>query len=129
MEQTEKNKYLLPILKGTVISFILTIFMIFIISVLLCKTELNESIISPSIIFSSCFSILVGAFFMTKGIEKNGMLLGSILGLIYVLIIYFISSILSSNFLLNLNSIILMISSILCGAIGRNIWCKLKKIN
>ena len=86
MEQTEKNKYLLPILKGTVISFILTIFMIFIISVLLCKTELNESIISPSIIFSSCFSILVGAFFMTKGIEKNGMLLGSILGLIYILI-------------------------------------------
>lgn len=120
--EKEKNNYLLPILKGTIISFVLTIVMIFIISVILCNTNLNENIINPSIIFSSCFSILIGGFFTTKSVEKNGIVIGGILGLIYIMTIYLISSILNSTFTINSNSIILIISGILCGAIGRNIW-------
>lgn len=126
--EKEKNNFLLPILKGTIISFLLTIIMIFIISILLCNTNLNESVISPFIIFSSSFSLLIGSFFTTKKIEKNGIMYGGILGLIYILIIYLISSILNSNFILNLNSVILIISGIMCGAIGRNIWSKCKKM-
>lgn len=125
--EKEKNNYLLPILIGSIISFVLTLIMIFIISVLLCNTNLNESVINPFIIFSSSFSILIGGFCATKKIEKNGIIIGGILGLIYILTIYIISSILNSTFVLNTNSIILIISGIICGAIGGIFGVNMKK--
>ncbi len=120
MEGLEKEKinYFFPLIKGIVIAFVMTIAMIFLVSVLLCNTNLNESIINPLIIFATSFSILTGGFFTTKSLEKNGIITGGVLGLIYILSIYILSSILSSNFTININSIILIISSILCGAIG-----------
>lgn len=120
MEGLEKEKinYFFPLIKGVVIAFVMTIAMIFLVSVLLCNTNLNESIINPLIIFATSFSILTGGFFTTKSLEKNGIITGGVLGLIYILSIYILSSILSSNFTININSIILIISSILCGAIG-----------
>ncbi|MCI8276799.1 MAG: TIGR04086 family membrane protein [Clostridia bacterium] len=120
MEGLEKEKinYFFPLIKGLVIAFVMTIAMIFLVSVLLCNTNLNESIINPLIIFATSFSILTGGFFTTKSLEKNGIITGGVLGLIYILSIYILSSILSSNFTININSIILIISSILCGAIG-----------
>lgn len=120
MEGLEKEKinYFFPLIKGIVIAFVMTIAMIFLVSVLLCNTNLSESIINPLIIFATSFSILTGGFFTTKSLEKNGIITGGVLGLIYILSIYILSSILSSNFTININSIILIISSILCGAIG-----------
>ena len=120
MEGLEKEKinYFFPLIKGLVIAFVMTIAMIFLVSVLLCNTNLNESIINPLIIFATSFSIHTGGFFTTKSLEKNGIITGGVLGLIYILSIYILSSILSSNFTININSIILIISSILCGAIG-----------
>ena len=114
MEGLEKEKinYFFPLIKGIVIAFVMTIAMIFLVSVLLCNTNLNESIINPLIIFATSFSILTGGFFTTKSLEKNGIITGGVLGLIYILSIYILSSILSSNFTININSIILIISSI-----------------
>lgn len=125
--EKEKNNYIFSIILGSTISFILTIIMIFIISVLLCNTNLNESIINPFIIFSSSFSILIGALFATRKIEKNGILVGSIIGIVYMLLIYIISSILNSNFSLNTNSVFLITFSIICGAIGGVLGINIKR--
>ncbi len=125
--EKEKNNYIFSIILGSIISFILTIIMIFIISVLLCNTNLNESIINPFIIFSSSFSILIGALFATRKIEKNGILVGSIIGIVYMLLIYIISSILNSNFSLNTNSVFLITFSIICGAIGGVLGINIKR--
>lgn len=124
--EKEKTNYITSMLSGIVISFLITIIMIFILSLLLCKTDLNENIINPYIIFTSSFSILLGAFFSTHKIEKNGILLGGILGFIYIFTIYIISSIANSNFILNLDSVILIICSIIFGAIGGIIGVNMK---
>lgn len=125
--EKEKTNYIFIFFKGMAISLILTVILIFITSILLCTTNLKENIISPMIVFSNSFSVLVGAFLITKKAEKNGILLGGILGTIYILIMYLISSIIHSNFSLNMASIGMIICSIVCGSIGGILGINMKK--
>lgn len=118
MENLEKINYIKSLTKGIVIAFIITVFLIFVLSFTLCKTNLNESIINPVIIFISSFSLLTSGFLVTRKIEKKGIIIGAVIGFIYMMTIYLLSSILNSNFIFNLNSITLIISGIICGAIG-----------
>jgi len=51
-------------------------------------------------------------------IKKNGIINGMLVGLIYITVIYLLSSIVTGNFLLNITSIIMIITSVLTGALG-----------
>ena len=51
---------------------------------------------------------------------------GGIIGFIYVLIIYILSSLLGNSFTLNIYSIIMVISGIVAGAIGGIVGVNLK---
>lgn len=107
------------ILKGAFISLILTFICLFIFSCLLTYTTLSESYIYPVIIVITGFSILIGSIVGNKKSIKNGLLNGSIIGMLYIFSIYIISSISSGNdFSLNMYSIIMMLAGIFCGALG-----------
>ena len=62
----------------------------------------------------------------TNKIKKNGILNGGIIGLIYILFIYFASSITGNGFGLNVYSIIMIILGILAGMIGGIVGVNLK---
>lgn len=51
-------------------------------------------------------------------IKKNGFINGLLVGLIYIIYIYLLSSIINNSFSLNLNSIIMIFSSLATGIIG-----------
>ena len=114
------------IIKGIVLSFFITIAMLFIISILLCYTNMKESLIEPCIIFTSTFSILIGSFSVMKNIKQKGLIYGMLLGIIYMLMIYLISSFINMDFSLGFGSIIMMILGIISGAIGGIIGVNLK---
>ena len=59
-------------------------------------------------------------------LKKQGMLNGGIVGFIYILSIYIISSIWLSNFSIDLESIIMIIVSIITGMIGGIIGINIK---
>ena len=112
------NKRGMNILKGMLISFVITLIAIFVFSILLTYTDIQESTIFPVTTCITAISILVGSSISTVKIRKNGILNGGIIGLIYMLIIYLISSITNEGFALNINAIILMISGIVAGMLG-----------
>lgn len=119
MESFEKNNIFLKILKGVGISFGLTLICLTIFSALLTYTNLSESLIQPVVIAVTGISILAGSFFATKKVGKNGIIKGIGVGLIYILLIYVISSIVNGgNFTLTISSVIMILIGILCGAIG-----------
>ena len=119
MESFEKNNIFLKILKGVGISFGLTLICLTIFSALLTYTNLSESLIQPVVIAVTGISILAGSFFATKKVGKNGIIKGIGVGLIYILLIYVISSIVNGgNFTLTIGSVIMILIGILCGAIG-----------
>lgn len=119
METFEKNNIFIKIIKGAGISIIFTLICLTIFSAILTYTNLSESLIQPVVISVTGISILVGSFFATKKIKKNGIIKGIAVGLIYVMLIYLISSVVNNaNFALNSGSIVMIAIGILCGAIG-----------
>ena len=119
METFEKNNVIFKIFKGVGISIAFTLICLTIFSALLTYTNLSESLIQPVVISVTGISILVGSFFATRKIKKNGIIKGVSVGLIYILLIYIVSSVVNGgNFALTIGSIIMILIGILCGAIG-----------
>lgn len=100
---------------GILKSFVITILLIMLIALVLVKTNVSENIIGPAIFIITSISIFAGAM---SSIRKNGILQGSLIGIIYIILIYLISSILNGDFALTISSIILILLGISSGIIG-----------
>ena len=118
LEEFEKVRYFKEFFKAIIISVSISLILIFILAFLISNTNLKENMINPSIIFISSISILIGSFLVSKKIKRKGIIYGAIVGIIYMLLMYIISSLMNMNFLINLNSIIMFCFGILGGAIG-----------
>ena len=122
MESYENTNLFLNIFKGVGFSVIFTIVSLFIFSLLLVYTDIDESLMQPVVIVITGVSILLGSFIGNRKSRKNGILKGGAIGLIYIICIYLISSAINGgNFSLNIQSIIMMSVGIVGGIIGVNV--------
>ena len=117
-KQITENKNLTSIFKGVGIALITTFILLIIFAAILTFTNVQESTITPVIIVITGISLLIGSTIGNRKIQKNGLLNGALVGFIYILILYLISSILNGNFALNIASIIMIAVSILFGILG-----------
>lgn len=119
MENTITN-----IAKGVGIALLTTFILLLIFATILTYTSVSENMINPVIIVVTAISILIGSSMGNIKIKKNGLLNGALIGGIYILIIYLISSILNWRFSLEIQSFIMitvgMIFGIFGGIIGVN---------
>ena len=106
------------ILKGSIISIVATMVFLSIFAAILAYTNINENTMPTVIIIATALSILIGSEISTSKIKKNGILNGVLVGIIYILMLYIISSTITGNFGLNNYSIIMMATSVLIGGIG-----------
>ena len=111
----KNQNYFKSITKGFCVSIISTIIALSIFALLLTFTNVEEETIEPIVIIIKAISILMGSSIFTKMIKSRALVNGVILGAIYMLAIYLISSQINSNFSLNYESIIM---GIVCGIIG-----------
>ena len=119
LERAKSSNFITSIFKGVLISMIFTLICLTVFSLLLVNTNMTENLIQPVVIGITIISILIGSFFSNRKRNKNGAFIGCIVGIIYIAIIYIISSILNSiNFALNSSSIIMISLGLLGGAIG-----------
>ena len=117
MEENTSKNYVY-ILKGVVISVIFTLIFLFIFSVLLTYTNISEKFINPTIIAITAINILIGSSIGNLKVKRRGLLNGAIIGGMYLILIYLISSILSGSFSLTLESIIMIVIAMIFGMIG-----------
>lgn len=116
--QVNEKKTIINILKGVGISLIATVIMLIIFSIILTYTNIQESAINPVIMIITAISILIGSSLGNIKIKKNGLINGGLIGGIYIITIYLISSILNWKFSLNIQSIIMIITAIIFGILG-----------
>ncbi len=116
--QNSGNENLKGIAKGVLISFCTTIIACLIFAVILTYTNISENTITPVIIMITAISIFIGSTIGNAKIQKNGLVNGACVGLIYILAIYLVSSILNGHFTLNIASIIMIVLSIVFGILG-----------
>lgn len=123
------NETLCPIsvLKGIMAAYIITIpaFMLF--ALILSNTDFPQKLISPSVVITTIISVLTAGSVSTKGLKNKGWLNGSIVGLIYMLILYIFSSLVFKNFTIDKYVITMTIIGILTGAIGGIVGINIKK--
>lgn len=109
-----------------ILEFIITIILLFILSVLLSTTNLDENIMKPGIIAIVTFSVLLGSFISAKKIKSKGIVIGVLQGFIYMFILYLISSIVTKDFSLGLESFIMIGIAVFGGVVGGIIGVNLK---
>ena len=116
--ESSSNKFIKKIFKGVLISLVVSFVLLAIFAIVLTYTSVSENTIVPVIIVVTGISILVGTILESRKIVKNGIGLGGIIGLVYVLILYIISSLLNADFSINTQSFILILVAIFSGMIG-----------
>lgn len=129
MENLNKNEFkqnFIRVLKGSITAIVITLILLFIFSIILTYTSIKESAMSPVVIIITAVSILIGSSISTLKIKKMGLVNGALVGLIYILTIYVISSITGLGFALQLQTIIMMLAAIGAGMIGGIIGVNLK---
>ena len=92
----------IKILLGSGIALVVTLISLLIISVILTYSDVSENIITVSVIVISALSIFIGSIISAVNINKNGILNGSLVGAIYMITIYLLSSIFVSGFSMNM---------------------------
>ena len=115
--QTENN-IVAKIGKGLGISLIVTLISIFLFSIILTYTNVSEDIIPIIIICLTFVSILAGSIISMKRTSKNGMINGAVIGGIYVILLYLISSFFNTGFVLNEYTVWMIIAGIVSGIVG-----------
>lgn len=115
------------IVKGSMIAIVITLVGLVIFSAILTYTKVEETIILPVILSVTSISILLGSGIMASKIKKNGILNGGVIGLLYVLVLYLVSSLVGVGFSVNLNTIFMIVISILAGMLGGIIGVNRKK--
>ena len=126
-QNVESNKNWLQVVKGLIISYILTFILLFLFSLILTYTNVGENTIAPVIIVITVISILIGSSICGVKIRKNGIIYGGIMGLLYIFLLYMISSMIQTGFGLNVYAIIMMVLSVVAGMIGGIVGVNLKK--
>ncbi len=118
MNKVNLNNNIIKVIKGSIISFLISVILLFIFASLLVYTSLQETTMKPVVIIISIVSILIGSSLSSIKIKKNGIINGALVGLIYILTLYVLSSISFIGFNLSAYSIIMIIGAILSGMIG-----------
>lgn len=117
-ENERKSSNILKVIKGSVISIFISVILLFIASLILTYTNIGENAIPTMIIIISAISIFIGSLVSAMHIKQKGILNGSLVGAIYIIIIYLFSSIAITGFNMNIKSLIMLASAIIAGTIG-----------
>jgi len=119
MVKVERNSnVLIELFKGSAIAILLTVILLMIFSAVLTYSNISENTMPTVIIVVTTLSILIGSQIATTKIKKNGILNGAIVGLIYILFLYLISSVIINDFSLSNYSIIMMVTGVIVGGLG-----------
>lgn len=117
-EQLKMNKNIIRVIKGSGFAMIISLVLLLIYASLLTFTNIPETTMTPVVITISGVSILIGSSISSLKIKKQGMLNGALVGIIYMIVIYLLSSIILSGFTLNMKSIVMIIVGMIAGMVG-----------
>lgn len=124
--ESEKLKVVL-LLKGLLASYIITVPAFMLLALILSNTDFPQRLATPAVVITTVISVLTAGSVSTRGIRNRGWLNGSIVGLIYMIILYLFSSLLYNNFTIDKYVVTMAAIGILTGAIGGIVGINAKK--
>lgn len=123
---SNENITVMSVVKGIAVSYAVTVPTFVVFAMILANTDFPEKYLSPVVVITTIISLLLAGSTCTRGLRNKGWLNGSIVGFIYMLILYILSSIIFGNFTIDKYVITMSIIGILTGAIGGIVGINLK---
>lgn len=106
------------ILKNVFIAYCIALLMFLIYAFALEFTAIPESSIPIVVFVVSMISVFIGSSFAVIKIKENGLINGGLVGLIYILVLYLLSSIFSTGFGMTGYSFSMIVFNVIIGMIG-----------
>ena len=111
----QNNKFA-PFIKGLLFSYIVTAFMLLLLSLLMLKLDLPGAVISGGVNLAYILSTFVGGFFVGKKLEQKKFLWGLVMGVLYFLVLMLVCLMMNSNTPLPLGGLFTVL--MICGLSG-----------
>ena len=124
MEKTD-NGFFSSIIKGSLISVILTLFLILVFGFIIKTASVTDNLITPVNQFIKIAAVFSGCFFSLKG--KAGFLKGGVLGLLFSVILYALFFMISGKISVDAKTVVDIIFTVLIGMISGIITVNVKK--
>jgi putative membrane protein (TIGR04086 family) len=118
-----ENMSMKILFKGIMVSFLFTIPIFALFAVILTYTSFPQKLINPVVIVTTIVSIFAAGFIATGRLKQKGWLNGGLTGFVYMLVLYFLSSIMFNDFSIDRYVITMAVIGILTGAIGGILGC------
>jgi len=80
-----------------------------ILALLLSKTNISDDIMGNAIIGISAFAIALGGFLASRKLEMKGIICGALQGVVYMMLLYCISSFACGNFALRIEGVMMIL--------------------
>lgn len=113
--------------KGILASYIITIPIFIIFALVLTYTSFPEKYISPVVVLTTIISVTTAGTVSTRNVRSKGWLNGSVVGFIYMLVLYILSGIIFSDFTISRYVLIMALIGIFAGSIGGIIGINMKR--
>lgn len=117
--------YAKNIAKASLVSIAVTIFALIIQTLIMFYTDVSESILPITSAVTMTLSVTIASVYASFKIKKKGWINGSLIGIVYILIIIAISLIFLDDFVLNtyvlLKTGIALVTGAISGMIGVNL--------
>lgn len=104
--------------KSVLIAYIITFILTLIYAILLSYTDISESTIPTCMFVINIFSVFIASSIAVIKIKENGLKNGGLVGLMYIIIMYLLSSLTSVGFAVSGYAISTIIFNILLGMVG-----------
>ena len=122
-----ENITIMSVIRGIVVSYVITIPVFILFALILTNTDFPEKLISTVVVITTIISVLTAGTTSTRGLKNRGWLNGSVVGFIYMLILYLLSSLIFKNFAIDKYVITMTVIGVLTGAIGGILGINIKK--
>lgn len=86
-----QNTKMLALLKGLLFSYIITAFILLLLSFLMLQLDLSSAVISGGIIFAYIIPTFIGGLFVGKKLEQRKFLWGLLMGILYFVVLLIVS--------------------------------------
>ncbi len=88
---------LMGVTKGLIVSYILTVILLFITAVIVYKTEISDSVLNAVIVAVYIICTFVGGLVTGKAVKEKRFLWGAVYGVMYILIALAVSAVLGGS--------------------------------
>lgn len=114
----DEHVNLMRVSKGLILSFLITLPCFLAFALFLTYTDFPEKYTYVAVLITTVISVLVASAYSTKNVKHKGWMNGCFVGVLYVTILYFASSIVFMNFTLDVQVLLTFIIGAIVGCLG-----------